>query len=252
MTTALIADDEPLLRESLAHRLAQVWPELKIVAMARNGREAVEMCEAQKPDICFLDIHMPGLSGIEAARLIGRQAHLVFVTAYDQYALQAFAAGVLDYLVKPVETARLAETVARLKERAQPTGNTEALLQQLAAQLQRGPAHLRWLKAQVGQTLRLIPVEDVDYLRADTKYTLIAWRTEAGQPAEALVRTALKDLVDQLDPEQFVQVHRSAAVNLRAVSHVTRGDNETAVIHLRGRDETLPVSRAHAHLFRQM
>jgi DNA-binding LytR/AlgR family response regulator len=252
MTTALIADDEPLLRDSLVLQLGKAWPDLRIVAQARNGREAVELYDAHKPDICFLDIHMPGLSGIEAARLIGRQAHLVFVTAYDQYAVQAFAAGVLDYLVKPVEAARLAETVARLKERSQPAGNTEALLQQLAAKLQRGPAYLRWLKAQVGQTLRLIPVEDVDYLRSDAKYTLIAWRTDAGQSAEALVRTPLKDLVDQLDPGSFVQVHRSAAVNLRAISHVTRGDNETAVIHLKGRPETLPVSRAHGDIFRQM
>lgn len=257
MTSALIADDEPLLREALRRQLAQLWPELEIVAEARNGREAVEQFEALRPDICFLDVHMPGLSGVDAARQIGRRAHLVFVTAFDHYAVEAFAEGVLDYIVKPVEAARLVDTVARLQERlraAQPATNTEALLQSLAEQLQRKatPAPLRWLKAQVGQTLRLIPVEDVDYLRSDTKYTLIAWRTESGQPAEALIRTALQDLIDQLDPELFVQVHRSAAVNLRAVSHVTRGDNETATIHLKGREETLPVSRNHLHLFRQM
>ncbi len=256
MTTALIADDEPLLRDALERQLAQIWPELHIVARARNGREAVELFESLRPDICFLDVHMPGLSGVEAARQIGRRAHLVFVTAYDHYAVQAFAEGVLDYLVKPVEAARLAETVARLKERlsAEPASDTEALLQKLAAQLQQkaAPAPLRWLRAQVGQTLRLIAVEDVDYLRSDEKYTLIAWRGDNGQPAEALVRTALKDLLEQLDPEQFVQVHRSAAVNLRAVSHVVRGDNETGMVHLKGRTETLPVSRAHLHLFRQM
>src|SRR6185369_14893870 len=136
--TALIADDEPLLREALARQLAQAWPELEVVALARNGREAIKQFEALRPDVCFLDVHMPGLSGVEAASQIGRRAHLVFVTAYDQYAVQAFAQGVLDYLVKPVEPERLAETVARLKERlqaAQPALNTESLLQQLAGQL---------------------------------------------------------------------------------------------------------------------
>jgi DNA-binding LytR/AlgR family response regulator len=258
--TALIADDEPLLREALTRQLAQVWPELEIVAHARNGREAVKLFEARQPDICFLDVHMPGLSGIEAAHLIGRRAHLVFVTAYDHYAVQAFAQGVLDYLVKPVEAQRLAETVARLQERlraAQPAPNTEALLRDLAAQLAQlrsgtGATPLRWLRAQVGQTLRLIPVDEIDYLRSDTKYTLVAWRGDAGQPVQALVRMALKELVTQLDPKQFAQVHRSVVVNLRAVSHVTRGDNETAGVHLKGRKEVLPVSRSYLHLFRQM
>ena len=258
--TALIADDEPLLREALSRQLAQAWPELEVVAQARNGREAIRLFEARRPDVCFLDVHMPGVSGIDAARHIGRNAHLVFVTAFDHYAVQAFAEGVLDYLVKPVELARLAETVARLKERvraAQPALNTEALLQQPAAQLARmqggaAAAPLRWIRAQVGQTLRLIPVEDVDYLRSDTKYTRVAWRGDAGQPGEAVVRIPLKELVAQLDPAQFAQVHRSVVVNLRAISHVTRGDNETADIHLRGRKDVLPVSRSYLHLFRQM
>ena len=255
--TALIADDEPLLREALARQLGNAWPELDIVAEARNGREAVKLFEAKRPDVCFLDVHMPGVTGVEAAHQIGRRAHLVFVTAYDHYAVQAFAEGVLDYLVKPVEPARLAETVARLKERlaaAQPALNTDALLQQLAAQLQRSasPAPLRWIRAQVGQTLRMIPVDEIDYLRSDAKYTLIAWRGDAGQPGEALISVALKELVGQLDPTQFAQVHRSVVVNLRAISHVTRGDNETAGIHLKGRAEVLPVSRSYLHLFRQM
>lgn len=254
---ALIADDEPLLREALARQLAAAWPELEVVAEARNGREAIRLFEAKQPDICFLDVHMPGVSGVEAAHRIGRRAHLVFVTAYDQYAVQAFAEGVLDYLVKPVEAARLADTVARLKERlraAQPASNTEALLERLAAQLQRGaePAPLRWLRAQVGQTLRLIPLDEVDYLRSDAKYTRIAWRGDGGRPGDALIGTALKDLVAQLDPQQFAQVHRSVVVNLHAVSHVVRGDNETAAIHLKNRSEVLPVSRSYLHLFRQM
>ena len=258
--TALIADDEPLLREDLARKLAAAWPELDVVAVARNGREAIKQFEALRPDVCFLDVRMPGLSGVEAAHHIGGRAHLVFVTAYDQYAVKAFAQGVLDYLVKPVEQARLAETVARLKDRlqaAQPAQNTEALLQQLAvqlAQMQSGaaPAPLRWIRAQVGQILRMIPVDEIDYLRSDTKYTLIAWHGDAGRPGEALVRIALKELITQLDPAQFAQVHRSVVVNLRAISHVTRGDNETADIHLKGRKEVLPVSRSYLHLFRQM
>ena len=258
--TALIADDEPLLREALARQLAQAWPELDVVAQARNGREAIQQFEALHPDVCFLDVHMPGLSGVEAAHTIGRRAHLVFVTAYDHYAVQAFAQGALDYLVKPVEEARLAETVARLQERlraAQPARNTEALLQQLAAQIAQlasgaAPERLRWIRAQEGTAVRLIPVEDVDYLRADTKYTSVAWRDEAGRPGEALVRTALKELLAQLDPAQFKQVHRSVAVNLRAISRVSRGDNETAEIHLKGRKEVLAVSRSYLHLFRQM
>lgn len=255
--SALIADDEPLLRDALAAQLSRVWPQLRIVCQARNGRQAVEQFEALQPDICFLDVHMPGLSGVEAARLIGRRAHLVFVTAYDQYAVQAFAEGVLDYLVKPVEPQRLAETVSRLQQRLQadaPALDPDKLLRRLAAQLQGGdvPTKLRWIRAQVGQTLRLIAVDEIDYLRADAKYTLIAWRGDGGQPAEALVRMPLRALAAQLDPQQFAQVHRSAVVNLRAVSHVMRGDNETAVVHLKGRAEQLPVSRSYLHLFRQM
>ena len=256
--TALIADDEPLLREELARRLAVAWPELEIVAFARNGREAVRQFEALAPDICFLDVHMPGMTGIDAARQIGRRAHLVFVTAFDHYAVQAFAHGVLDYLVKPVEAKRLDETVARLKERlaaAQPASNTEALLQQLSAQLaqlQGGASPLRWIRAQVGQAVRLIPVEQIDYLRSDAKYTLVAFRGDGGEALEALVRVALKDLAAQLDPAQFAQVHRSIVVNLQAVGHVARGENETAEIHLKGRKEVLPVSRSYLHLFRQM
>lgn len=255
--TALIADDEPLLRENLVRQLASAWPELDIVAQARNGREAVEQFEAIRPDVCFLDVQMPGLSGIETAQRIGARAHLVFVTAYDEYAVEAFAHGVLDYVLKPVTPARLVETVARLRQRlqaARPALNTEVLLQQLATHLQRTPAPspLRWIRAQVGPTLRLIPVDDIDYLRADAKYTLIAWHDDAGRHGEALISTPLKELIDQLDPAHFAQIHRSAVVNLRAISHVVRGDNETARIHLKARQEVLPVSRSYLHLFRSM
>ena len=259
--TALIADDEPLLRDALRRQLGTVWPELEIVAEARNGREAVRLFDERHPDICFLDVHMPGLSGVDAANHIGRRAHLVFVTAYDHYAVQAFAQGALDYLLKPVEPARLADTVSRLKERLQssrPAINTEQLLRQLSEQLATlqsgGGARneaLRWIRAQAGKTVRLIAIDDVDYLRSDAKYTIVAWR-DGGKAAEAVVRTPLKELLERLDAEQFAQVHRSVVVNLRSISHVKRHDNETAEIHVKGRDEVLPVSRNYLHLFRQM
>ncbi len=258
--TALVADDEPLLREALVRLLASAWPELQIV-QARNGREAIEQFETHRPNICFLDVQMPGKTGVEAAQHIGRRAHLVFVTAFDQYAVQAFAQGALDYLVKPVEPARLAETVQRLQERmraATPALDPEALLQQLAQALNpslgtsAAPQPLHWVRASVGSTVRLIAVQDIDFLRAEEKYTQIAWRDESGEAREAVIRTALKDLIPQLDASQFAQVHRSVVVNLRAVSHVTRGSNETADIHLKGRQEVLPVSRTYLHLFRQM
>lgn len=258
--TALIADDEPLLREALERQLAEAWPDLEVVAEAHNGREAIRLFDERRPDVCFLDVQMPGLSGLDAAVHVGRRAHLVFVTAYDRYALQAFDQGALDYLLKPVEAARLAETVARLKERlaaAHPAAHTEALLQEIAHQLSElrraAPAStLRWIHAQVGQTLRVIDVDAIDYARSEAKYTVIAWRSESGQPAEAVVRIPLKDLAAQLDPDHFVRIHRSILVNRRSISHLRRRDNETAELHLKGRKEVLPVSRSHLHLFKQM
>ncbi|HSW06301.1 LytR/AlgR family response regulator transcription factor [Aquabacterium sp.] len=270
--TALIADDEPLLRDHLQAHLARLWPELEVVAHARNGREAVEMFEREQPQVVFLDVHMPGMNGVEAARAIARRAITVFVTAYEQYAVQAFEQGAIDYLVKPFDEARLADTVQRLKERladaaAAPApgvaasagshgaaGDTpdriEAVLDRLATQLRHqatGKPWLQWIKASVGTAVRLIPVEQVVYLRSDEKYTLVVW--EGG---EALIRKPIRELIDELDPELFVQVHRSVIVNLRHVAQVTRGANETADVQLKGRSETLPVSRSYLHLFRQM
>lgn len=255
--TALIADDEPLLRAALARQLAEAWPQLQLVAQARNGREAVEQFDMLQPDVCFLDVQMPGLSGIDAARLIGRRAHLVFVTAFDHYAVEAFARGALDYLVKPVETARLADTVTRLQQRLQdaaPPLDAAALVEQLAARLARSlaPPPLRWIRASLGSAVRLIAVDAIDFLRADDKYTCVGWRDDAGKPQDALIRTPLKELLPQLDPVHFTQVHRAVVVNLRAISHVARGDNETGQIHLKGRADLLPVSRSYLHLFRQM
>ena len=252
--TALIADDEPLLREQLRLELTRQWPELTLVAEARNGREAVELFDDLAPDIVFLDVHMPGQNGIEAARAIARRAQIVFVTAYEQYAVQAFEHGAIDYLVKPVDEARLADTVARLQGRlaraAEPLPGTEAVLESLADELRRRAApraHLQWIKASVGQSVRLIPVEQVAYLRSDEKYTLVAW-----DGGEALIRKTIRELADDLDPDRFAQVHRSVIVNLHRVTQVTRNLNETADLHLAGRSEVLPVSRSFLHLFRQM
>lgn len=255
--TALIADDEPLLRDALERSLAKAWPALTVVARARNGREAIELFETHRPDICFIDVQMPGKTGVEAASAIGRRAHVVFVTAYDQYAVEAFAQGVLDYLVKPVELPRLADTVGRIKERlrsALPATNTETLLAELASSLERArtKAPLRWVRASVGETVRLIAVEDIDFLRSAQKYTLVAWRDDTGKPREAVIRTPLKEIREQLDAAQFAQVHRSVVVNLRSIHHMTRGAGETGEIHLKDRDEVLPVSRNYLHLFRQM
>ncbi|MBI5717126.1 MAG: response regulator transcription factor [Burkholderiales bacterium] len=266
--TALVADDEPLLRERLIAHLQRLWPELQVVAQARSGREAVELFDEQPCDVVFLDIHMPGLNGLEAARAIGMRALVVFVTAYEQHALSAFERGALDYLVKPFDEARLGATVQRLRERLAervrarsagvgPDGTTArgdpalgALLEQLSEQLRNQAAprkHLQWIKASVGPSLRLIPVDEVFFLRSDEKYTLVVW---AG--GEALIRKTIRELADELDPERFVQIHRSVLVALPYVSHVVRSGNETAEVHLRGRTEVLPVSRSWLHVFRQM
>ncbi|MCW5658579.1 MAG: response regulator transcription factor [Burkholderiaceae bacterium] len=256
-TTALIADDEPLLREHLAAHLARQWPELQVVAEARNGREAVELFEQLRPDVVFLDVHMPGCNGVDAARAIGPLAQIVFITAFEQYAVQAFEQGAIDYVVKPLDEARLAATIARLKDRladrAARHGDNAQLdtaLEQLARRLHRHAAalpRLQWIRASVGNSVKLIPVEQIAYLRSDEKYTLVVW-----DGGEALIRKPIRELIDELDPDRFVQVHRSVIVNLKQVAQVTRGNNETAEVHLRGRSETLPVSRSYLHLFRQM
>jgi len=251
-TTALIAEDEPLLRERLAALLREAWSGLRIVAEARNGREAVELFEQHQPAVVFLDVHMPGMNGVEAARCIGTRAALVFVTAFDQYAVEAFARGAVDYLLKPVEPQRLAETVQRLQERlraGQPQPALQPLLEQLAQHLQAPPGRgrwLQWIKASVGTTVRIIPVEQVLYLKSDNKYTLVAW--EGG---EALIRTPIRELAETLDPDRFVQIHRSAIVNLSQVSHFVQGD-DAGEVHLRGRTDRLPVSRSYLHLFQRM
>jgi DNA-binding LytR/AlgR family response regulator len=255
--TALIADDEPMLRDTMVRMLESTWRQLTVVAQARNGREAIELFDAHAPAVCFLDVQMPGVSGLEAARHIGRRAHLVFVTAYDQYALQAFECGVLDYLVKPVRLARLLETIARLRERLRTSSvptNTKELVEQLLEKLRPPPPAepLRWIVASIGETLRMIATEQIDFLQSDERYTRIAWRADDGRPSQALVRKPLKEIIARLDPSQFVQVHRSVVVNLGSISHVVRGFKDAGDIHLRGRAEVLPISRRYFHLFRQI
>jgi DNA-binding LytR/AlgR family response regulator len=255
--TALIADDEPLLRARLRSHLGRLWPELAVVAEARNGREAIELFETHRPRVAFLDVHMPGLDGIDAARAIARRAEIVFVTAHEHYAVKAFEHGAIDYVVKPFDEARLADSVVRLRSRlAAPEPaprDFEAILERLAGELRArgGEAaarkYLQWIRASVAQSVRLIPVEQVAFLRSDDKYTMVAW-----QGGEALIRTSIRELAEELDPGSFAQIHRSVIVNLREVARVDRGFNDTAEVRLKHRPEVLPVSRSFLHVFRQM
>ena len=251
---AILADDERLMREQLRARLAEVWPELQIVAEAKNGQEAVELVQRLRPDLAFLDIRMPGLTGVEAARAIGSACHVVFVTAYGEFAIEAFEQGAVDYVLKPAEPARLQVTVQRLKQRLQaPPPDLGALLDQLARKLdtvassQRGPSHLQWIQAAIGQQLRMIPVGEILFFVSDEKYTRV--QTEG---YEALIRVPIRELVEQLDPEQFWQIHRSTIVNVRAVSGIVRDFRGRQLVTLKNHAEKLEVSRSFAHLFRQM
>lgn len=262
--TALIADDERLLREQLKSRLALAWPELRIVGEARDGSEALAMADQLRPDVVFLDIRMPGLTGLEAAgeilALPEWTGEIVFVTAYDEYAVSAFESGALDYLLKPVEADRLKRTAQRLRARLaagpRPAVADEAALDSLLARLvslQRGmnqpatghAAPLRWLQCATGGTTRLIDVKDVLFFRSDEKYTRIQTRDQ-----EAFIRTPIRELLPQLDGSQFWQIHRSAIVNLSAIASVTRDDSGRQRVHINGHPEVLEVSRSFAHLFR--
>nr|WP_295771822.1 LytTR family DNA-binding domain-containing protein [Rhodoferax sp.] len=256
IVTALVADDEPLLRDRLVALLQRNWPELQIIATARNGREAVEMFDTHAPQIAFLDVHMPGMNGIEAAKCIGQRAALVFVTAHAQYAVEAFRQGAIDYIVKPLDEERLQETVRRLRQRLEaPTLHTDTslttnILDRLSAHIRSQIApvrYLQWIKASVGSTVRLIPVEQIRYIKSDTKYTLVVW--ECG---EALIRKTIRELADELDPSQFLQIHRSAIVNLHQVQQFSHGNNDGGEVQIKGSGECLPVSRSFVHLFRQM
>jgi len=246
--TALIAEDEPLMRERLKDKLAEVWPELLVVAEAEDGDQAVAQFNEHQPQIAFLDIRMPGRDGLEVAAAIGAYCHVVFITAYDQYALKAFEAGAVDYLMKPVETDRLAAMVERIERKlASPPIDLSALVAQLRSTMHGDAGHMKWVKAAVGKQVKLIPVTDVLYFQSDTKYTRVVLAS-----GEALIRTPLKDLLSDLDPEQFWQVHRGTIVNLAAVSGVLREDAERQFILLKNRQEKLPISRQFTHLFKQM
>jgi DNA-binding LytR/AlgR family response regulator len=248
---AIIADDERLMREQLRSRLTEAWPELQIVGEAKNGEEAVKLVIAEQPDLAFLDIQMPGRTGIEAARDIGAACHVVFVTAFSEFAVEAFEEGAVDYVLKPAETERLARTVARLKERISgPPRNLDRLLEQIGARLQgKGarPGHLQWIQASMGQQLRLIPVADVLFFSSDEKYTRV--QTEA---FEALIRKPIKELVDQLDPEQFWQIHRATIINVKKVSGVVRDFRGRQLVQFHNFQEKQEISRNYTHLFKQM
>ena len=259
MPTAIIADDERLMRDLLRTRLSQVWPELQILGEAKNGDEAVQLVDELKPDLTFLDIRMPGKTGMEAARDIGTASQVVFVTAYDEYAVEAFERGAVDYVLKPPEPERLKITVERLKERlatpssgaaAQASVNdtVTAMLSQLAEKIAAPkPKYLQWIQASIGQDLRMIPVEDILFFRSDEKYTCV--QTEK---FEALIRKPVRDLADELDPALFWQIHRATLVNVNAIEGVTRDIRGRHLVLIKGRPEKLEVSRSFLHLFRQM
>jgi DNA-binding LytR/AlgR family response regulator len=247
--TALIADDEPLLRDRLRSLLAGLWPELDIVAEARNGREAVEAANEKSPDIAFLDIRMPVMGGVEAARLLCIDTRVVFVTAFEEYAIAAFDAGAVDYVVKPVEPERLQRTVQRLQAALHhPPTDLNALLKQISPHLKPpAPEHLRWIRASVGSSIRLVPVDDVLFFNSDEKYTRVVTTG-----SEVLIRKSIKELLDELDPIHFVQVHRSTIVNLRRVERVDRTTTDNLDLKMRESSEIVRVSRSYTHLFRQM
>ncbi len=250
--TAVVADDERLMREQIVGRLKDAWPELVIVGEAANGREAVAMVQGLEPDIVFLDISMPEMDGIQAARALAGQVHVVFVTAYDQYAIRAFDQGAIDYLLKPVEPERVALACARLRERLQRKPDPmNDLLEQLSQRLGSGSLnpreHLRWVQASVGSTIRMIPTSDILFFRAEDKYTRVQ---TAG--FEALIRKPIKELIDELDPKEFWQIHRATVVRVDAVAQVSRNLRGNQVVHVKGRDDKLEVSRSFSHLFKQM
>jgi DNA-binding LytR/AlgR family response regulator len=246
--TAIIAEDEATLRHQLVEQLGQLWPELEIVAEAADGVQALRLLDERRPDVLFLDIEMPGATGLEVARQANGRCHVVFVTAYDQHAVAAFDQGALDYVLKPVSAARLFTTVMRLKQRlGSPPARLDAALGQLTGEAAPPRQPLRWINASVGQNLKLITVDEISYFQADNKYT----RVVTGE-GEALIRKPLKELVEELDPSQFWQIHRSTLVNARAIAGVTRDFRGRMLVKLKARAETLLVSDSYTHLFRQM
>jgi len=250
--SAVVADDERLMREQIIDRLKEAWPELLIVGEASNGREAIAMVQSLQPDIVFLDISMPGMDGIETAQALAGRAHVVFVTAHDQYAISAFEHGAIDYLLKPAEPERVALTCQRLRERLkQAPDPMNEVLEQLSQRLGAGGLkpreYMRWVQASVGANIRMIPTSDILFFRAEDKYTLVKTRG-----FEALIRKPIKELIEELDPDEFWQIHRSTVVRVDAVQQVSRDFRGHQIVHVRGSDEKLEVSRTFNHLFKQM
>lgn len=244
----LFADDEPLMRERMRELLALHSEHFEVVAEAINGREALDKFLDTEPDVCFLDIRMPVMSGLEVASEIGDRAKIVLCTAYDQFAIEAFERGVVDYLLKPIEEDRLAVTLARLRSTVDvPADDLTPVMHLLNRREARASERLRWIKALVGQDVKMFPVDDVIFFQADTKYTRVVTERE-----DVLIRTPLKDLVDGLDPDVFWQVHRGAIVNVQRIIKITREGVEKHSLVLRGSNEKISVSRHFFHLFKQM
>ena len=249
MTTALIADDEPHLAQYLKTQLAQAWPELQIVKVAAHGIEAAEAIAELEPDLAFLDIQMPGLTGLEVAQGIEGATRVVFVTAYDHYAIEAFEARAVDYLLKPLKAERLAACVERLRRAQAPAGD-DALaetLKRLLPTAGAAPARLRYIRAAQGELMHQVPVDEVLYFHADDKYTIVQTAT-----AEHLIRTPIFELAGQLDPDRFWQVHRSTIINLDHLAGTRRDEQSRLFVRIRGQGRELPVSRAYVHLFKAM
>jgi DNA-binding LytR/AlgR family response regulator len=250
--TAVVADDERLMREQIIDRLKEAWPELRIVGEAGNGNEAIAMVQSEEPDIVFLDIRMPGMDGIQAARALAGRVHVVFVTAHDEYAISAFEHGAIDYLLKPPEPQRVALTCERLRARLkQAPDPMNDLLAQLSQRLGAGGVkpreYMRWVQASVGSNIRMIPTSDILFFRAEDKYTRVQT-----QRFEALIRKPIKELLDELDPDEFWQIHRATVVRVDAVEQVSRNFRGHQVVHVKGSEEKLEVSRSFNHLFKQM
>jgi DNA-binding LytR/AlgR family response regulator len=262
--TAVLAEDETLLRQFLKKKLEKLWPELQVVGEAEDGRSAANLIATVKPSMCFLDIRMPEMTGLEVASAIAETSpgtHVVFVTAYHEYAVAAFERGAVDYLLKPLQEDRLITTIERLKEhietddRDAPTlpDNMAQLISQLKREMRTGGSTgtvaepLRWIKASLGSTLKLIDIKDVLFFNSDEKYTRVVTATE-----EALIRKPLRELLDEIDPNQFWQIHRGTIVNVSAIAGVTRDFRGDATVKVKGHSEVLKVSRPFSHLFKQM
>ncbi len=246
--TAILAEDEPVLRAELRELLAAKWPELELRAEVGDGPAATRAVDAHAPTVLFLDIEMPGMTGLEVARRASGRCHVVFVTAYDKYAVAAFEQGAVDYVMKPFSEARLAATIQRLKARlAAPPADLDGLLKSLATTLAQRKDYLRWITAAQGDTLRLITVDEICYFKADHKYTLVVTAD-----TEALIRRPLKALAEEVDPQAFWQIHRSAMVSVKEIAGVNRDFRGHLTVRLKQRQETLPVGESYVHLFKQM